>query len=126
METQKIEVLHSEHQEWLNRLSFYKDDIEVLKHRIEEVAVKNTKTEVLAMVEHFQNQFIIQRNEIDEFWHEIKQHENEIEKEAEKNDVALNRRRLADHPAMRERMERFEKIFHDLRVELLNFLSKTM
>jgi len=103
MGTKKIETLHSEHREWLNKLQFYKDDIEVLKHRIEEIASKNTKTEILAHVEHFQNQFIIQRNKIDEFNHEIKQHENEIEREITKNEVAINRRSLEDHPEMRER-----------------------
>ncbi|HEX5002106.1 MAG TPA: hypothetical protein VFW78_06395 [Bacteroidia bacterium] len=126
MEGAKIDVLHSEHREWLNKLEFYKDDIMVLRNRLEEIVMKNTSSDVLAMVEHFQNQFIIQRNEIDEFHHAIKEHENEVERAVNHNPVAVNRQRLADHPQMRERMERFEEIFHDLRQELIRFLAKVM
>src|SRR6187455_2073598 len=58
MEGTKIDVLHSEHREWLSKLDFYKDDIMILRKRIEEIAMKNTSRDVLAMVEHFQTQFI--------------------------------------------------------------------
>ncbi|HMT30494.1 MAG TPA: hypothetical protein PKD91_14560 [Bacteroidia bacterium] len=126
MEGTKIEVLHSEHREWLNKLDFYKDDIPVLRKRLEEVVVKNTDHEVLAMVEHFQNQFIIQRNEIDEFRHAIKEHENVLQAAINANPTAYNRQRLADHPEMNDRMERFEKIFQEFRMELLRFLAKYM
>ncbi|MFM7300624.1 MAG: hypothetical protein ACKO1R_05725 [Crocinitomicaceae bacterium] len=45
---------------------------------------KNTDKEVLKQVEHFQNQFIIQRNNIDELKHTIKIHENELQMEVAK------------------------------------------
>ena len=124
MEGIKIDVLHGEHREWLNKLEFYKDDLTVLKKRLEEVAAKNTSQEVMALVEHFQNQFIIQRNEIDEFRHAIKEHENLLESAINTNPTAINRQRLHDHPEMRERMGRFEKLFQELRMELLRFVSK--
>jgi hypothetical protein len=124
MEGEKIDVLHSEHREWLNKLDFYKDDLTILRKRHEEVAARNTSQEILAMVEHFQNQFIIQRNEIDEFRHAIKEHENQLQAAVNLNKTAINRQRLADHPEMRERMERFEKLFQEFRMELLKFASK--
>ena len=126
MEGTKIEVLHTEHREWLNKLDFYKDDIAILRKRLEEVVSKNTAPEFMAMVEHFQNQFIIQRNEIDEFRHEVKQHENEVEAAINSNPVAINRQRLSDHPEMRDRMERFEKLFHEFRIDYIRFLAKYM
>jgi hypothetical protein len=124
MDGTKINVLHSEHREWLNNLDFYKDDIGILKKRLEEVAVKNTSHDVMAMVEHFQNQFIIQRNEIDEFRHAIKEHENRVELAINTNPTAINRQSLSDHPEMRERMIRFEKLFQELRLELMRFVAK--
>ncbi len=126
MEGTKIEVLHGEHREWLNKLDFYKDDLPVLRNRLEEVASKNTDLEVMKLVEHFQNQFIIQRNELDEFRHAIKEHENKIQASINQNETAINRQRLSDHPEMRERMDRFEKLFQEFRMELLRFLSKYM
>ena len=106
MEGIKMEVLHQEHLEWLNKLDFYKDDIAILKRRIEEVAAKNTGHDVMAMIEHFQNQLIIQRNELDEFRHAIKEHENELEAAVKSNPTATNRQRLSDDPMLRTRMER--------------------
>ena len=124
MEGTKIDVLHTEHREWLNKLDFYKQDLDFLKKRLEEVAANNTASDIMAMVEHFQNQFIIQKNEIDEFRHAIKEHENHLEAAINTNPTAVNRQRLTDHPDMRERMERFEKLFQELRMELLKFVSK--
>lgn len=126
MEGIKMEVLHQEHLEWLNKLDFYKDDIAILKRRIEEVAAKNTGHDVMAMIEHFQNQLIIQRNELDEFRHAIKEHENELEAAVKSNPTATNRQRLSDDPMLRSRMERYETIFNELRMELYRFLSKSL
>jgi excinuclease UvrABC helicase subunit UvrB len=124
MEGAKIEVLHDEHREWINKLDFYKEDLTILRKRHDEVATKNTSQEVMAMVEHFQSQFIIQRNEIDEFRHAIKEHENHLQAAINNNPVAINRQRLHDHPEMRERMARFEKLFQEFRMDLLHFVSK--
>jgi hypothetical protein len=124
MEGAKIETLHTEHREWLNKLDFYKQDLAFLKNRLEEVAAKNTASDVMAFVEHFQNQFIIQKNEIDEFRHAIKEHENHLEAAFNNNPTAFDKQRLTDHPEMRERMERFEKLFQELRMELLKFVAK--
>jgi hypothetical protein len=126
MEGAKIEVLHNEHREWLNKLDFYKDDLPVLRKRLEEVAAKNTSHDVMKMVEHFQSQFIIQRNELDEFRHAIKEHENKVEAAINHNETAINRQRLSDHPEMRERMERYEELFQEFRMDLLRFVAKYM
>ena len=56
--------VHQEHAEWISKLNFYKDDIKIFNTRLEEIVSKNNGEEVLAEVERFQNQFIIQRNNI--------------------------------------------------------------
>ena len=76
METVKIEVQHAEHREWLNKIDFYYDDLKIMRHRLEEVAARNTNKSLMAQVEHFQNQFVIQRNELDEMKHAIHQAES--------------------------------------------------
>ena len=47
MEGTKITILHNEHREWLNKLSFYNDDLIILKKRLEEVVTKNTSSDVM-------------------------------------------------------------------------------
>ena len=56
-----ISDLHFEHMVWVNQLKFFKDELEILKNRLGEVSIRNTKMEVKAQVEHFQNQFIRSR-----------------------------------------------------------------
>lgn len=126
METKKIYNLHEEHKEWLNNLAFYKDEIKIMQNRISEIASKNTATEILKQVEHFQNQLIVQRNNIDELNHTIKDHENYLENRVNENPTAADHRSVNDHPKMRDSYTSFDKVFNDLRKELNAFLSKSM
>lgn len=127
MPTQKyLTELHQDHKEWLNILSFYEDDIENMKKRLEEVASKNTDREMHAWTERFQNKFIIQQEQIDILKHEINNHETVIVKNVEDNPVASDRRKLDDHADLRERMETFEFLFNKLRKDLHAFVAKWM
>lgn len=125
--TQKhLSELHEEHKVWLNKLLFYKDDLTVMQSRLDEVASKNSSKDALVMIEHFQNQFKIQNEQIDILKHDINQHSANIEASISNNPVASDHRTMADHAPERERMERFEELFTALRKELLGFLAKWM
>lgn len=124
MEKKPIYDLHQEHMEWINKMLFYKDEIVVMRNRLSEVAGKNSSKEVQAMVEHFQNQLIVQNEQADILKHTIKQYENTIESHLNKNDVAADKLKWDDHADLREKVEMFEKIIGELRVELINFLAK--
>lgn len=126
METKSIAELHAEHQDWLKRLDFYNDEISVMKGRVTEVAAKNSDKDILAKVEHFQNQLIVQKNNIDEIRHSIKDHENYLENRVNENPVSSGVRQVHDHPKMRDNFEGFEKVFNELRQELNGFLAKVM
>jgi hypothetical protein len=126
MKTALITDQHLEHREWLNRLAFYNDEIKIMQNRIAEVATKNNGQEVMIQVEHFQNQLIIQSSTIDQLNHDIKKHEQIISAEAEKNPVASDHRRTEIHPAHKEDIATFEKIFNELRHELIYWLSKVL
>lgn len=118
--------LHAEHREWLNKLAFYADEIKYMTSRLQEVTVKNTSTDVLAQAEHFQNQFIIQKNHIDNLNHEIKVQEQLIVNNINNNPVASDRRKANDHTEERDAINQFEKLFGEMRREFLNWLGKIM
>jgi hypothetical protein len=126
MTTKSITQLHIEHNSWLMKLDFYADEVTIMTKRLEEVASKNTAKDILAQVEHFQNQLIMQKEHIDEIRHVIKSHESYIENRINENPTASDHRSVEDHPKMRDRVNSFEKIFNDLRHEFLAFLSKVM
>ena len=116
--------LHVEHKEWLNKLLFYKDDLKIMQSRLDEIASKNNSKEVLVFVERLENQFKIQKEQIDVLNHDIKQHVNKIEESIINNPIASNHRKMDDHAEEREKMIRFEELFAELRKDLLSFLSK--
>lgn len=117
---------HLENQDWLKRLDFYKEDLTILRERLDEVTSKNNQTDFLKSVEHFQNQFIIQRNHIDELAHEIRANENTLVSEIEENPVAVDHRKVENHDAEADFMVFFEKNFAELRAEFNVFLAKWM
>lgn len=121
-----IADLHSDHMLWMNTLSFCKDEIGILEKRMEEVAARNTHTDVLAELEHFQNQYIRQREVMDELRHELKQHENDLEKEVREHPIAVDHRLFKDHSAHREAMATFEKLYRELKDEFMHWLVKRM
>lgn len=118
--------LHFDHMEWLNALRFYKDELGIFEHRLEDIVRRNTHAEVMAELEHFQNQFIREREVIDELRHDIKQHENLIEKEAKDHPVAVDHRYFTDHVELRDRMETYEKIYRELRHDYSRWLAKRL
>jgi hypothetical protein len=122
--TKTIYQLHEDHNLWLNKLAFYKDELAVMQKHLSAAAEKNTKKEMFALVEHFQNQLIVQDEQVDTLLHLVKEHESSLEKAANKRPVAIDRQPFEDHVAQREAMESFEKIFNDLRKEMAAFLSK--
>lgn len=117
---------HLENEDWLKRLDFYKEEIVILKERLDEVTVKNNAPEFLKNVEHFQNQFIVQRNNIDELAHAIKMNEKKLVNEVHANPVAVDHRKVESHEPESDFMSYFEKNFAGLRTEYNQFLTKWM
>lgn len=121
-----ITDLHSDHTLWINTLDFCKQEITILEHRMEEIAQRNTGNEVMAELEHFQNQFILQNEVIDEMRHHLKEHENALAKEAKEHPIAIDHKLFTDHGHHREAMATFEKLYRELKAEFMQWLVKRM
>ena len=127
MENQKyISELHKEHIKWKKRLTFVKDEIKTYKNRLSEVVSRNTKTEVLAMAERFQNQFIRHNEVIDTLLHDINEEEHKIVVLAKTNNVATDHQKADENNKLVDRMETFNKIYDELKNEYLEYLIKVM
>ncbi len=117
---------HHEYKTWLNKLEFFKDELKIFKNRLSEVATKNSNHDVLAMVEHFQNQILIQHNEMDTLRHNIKQYENKLEASVKQNIVAADHNPDPEFGEHKASIDRFEYLFNELRDDCLKFFSKVM
>ncbi len=126
MKAEKIYTQHEENKEWASNLAFYKDELKIMETRLTEIASKNSSKEILAMVEHFQNQFILQKEHIDKINHEITISKDAIVSEINKNGVSVDHRSIKDHTDARENIASFEKIYTALKTEFNTFLSPRM
>jgi hypothetical protein len=116
----------TEHQEWLKAIDFYDNEIDILENRLSEIAKKNTSHEAMEGVEHFQNQFIIQRNNIDELRHNINEHAHKTKLDAEKHAGHVEEILAEEHTKMKDEFTVFEKVVNELRQEFNEYLTKWM
>lgn len=121
-----IDELHFENKLHLNQLSFYKQEIEIFKHRLEEIASKNSKIEVTANIEQFQNQFIRQLEVNDELTHKIKLHEQSLANYAKENPVAIDHVLFKNNDALAEEAKRYTELYTEMKNKFNRFLSEWM
>lgn len=126
MSYQAVSHCGNDHQQWIKSIDFYKDDIKTLQTRLAEVATRNSAKEVLARVEHFQNQFIVQRNNIDELKHRIHEHDGKVAKDVFQHVGKIESAQVSEHDRIKAEVEGFEKVVNDLRKEFNEFLVKWM
>lgn len=125
--TQKyLKDLHQDHSEWIKNLEFYRDEITTFKHRLEEIITQNTKTEVTANVEHFQNQFIRQNEVIDQLVHDINAEEQKLVDNVQSNTVATDHRKVDVNEKLVDSMTTFVKIYSELKSEFNRFASDAL
>ena len=103
-----LSELHKKYNNWIKSLDFYADELKTFTSRLEEVVMRNTKREVRAQIEHFQNQFIREKEVIDILKHDIAQDEKWLVANAKRNNVATDHRRVEENEKLVDRMETFE------------------
>lgn len=113
----------TDHTIWLNGVGFYKDEIHVMESRLAEVATKNTSFEVRQGVEHFQNQFIVQRNNIDELKHEVNLYVAKLANDSLHHAGHVEDSMLVEKIKLHDSYESLERIMKDLRQEFNTWLS---
>lgn len=121
-----IKSVSNLHIDALRGLDFYRQELTILKNRLEEIAGDNTKDEVAVGIEHFQNQFIIHQERIDELRHAFHENNKKIEAEvlqaagyAEEDAINANHDLYEDYVTE-------EKLFNELRHEFNRFAAKWM
>lgn len=128
METQVIynSDLHFEHERWKSELLFWRDEMKSFTKRLEELVNRWSDKEVLAQLEHFQNEFILHGGRIDEFLEGIENHEHQIAGTSMSGEDSMDRVLFRKHLEFRDEMETEREMFHTLKKEFFAFLTKYM
>jgi len=125
--TAKLDQYRHEYMTWKRMLEFFKQENAFLKTRLSEVVDRNTDREFLALAEHFQNQFIIK----DEFMDELRHDVNELESitnvitGAQKN-TAPDKKIETKQNKLRNEIEYLEKNFTQLKNEFNKYLVSVL
>lgn len=118
--------LYFEHKQWRRELLFWEDELKSFKNRLNEIVNRWTDKNVLANLEHFQNQFINQAEIIDKMQHDINMHENKIVENTRNGEDLLDLNLSRKHIEFRNNMEIQRHIYGDLKKEFFRFLTKYM
>ena len=117
--------LHVEYQFWLVELDF---DIKLLKNfeaHLALISFNNTSKKLMPSIEQFQNQFICQREVIDELKHDLNISEKQLAAFVrDMVPVGFENERLDNHSELRERFLTFRELFGDLKIRFRHFQTE--
>ncbi len=114
------------HSDALRGLDFYKQEITILKKRLEEIAADNTGQEAAERVEYFQNQFLIQNNNIDELKHGIHENIQNVEDQIRQSGAYVKVNTVGENLELYDQYISLEKVINEVRHEFNRFASKWM
>ncbi len=123
--TISIKNLHLEYQLWTRELTFYKEEIKIYEDHLVNLVSRNTNPHFRIQVEHFQNQFILEKEVIDHLKHDL--HISEKQLAAFAHDLSgfgLEMIKMDNHSSIRDRIFTFRKIYKDLKEEFRIFEAK--
>lgn len=118
--------LHNIYKTWVNELALANDEIEHFRANLEKVISANSKPEVTARVEQFQNQFTTHLNELQQLRHDVNEQEAQIRVNINENPTAADHRKMEMDAGLKDRMQQFTKLFRELKNDYTNFLAKTL
>jgi hypothetical protein len=118
--------LHFEHKQWRRELFFWEDEIKSFRNRLVELVNRWTNKTVLAQLDHYQNQFKIQEEAINELLDDINLHEINISEHSKKGEDVLDTSVVKKHIEFRNHMDTQRRIYNELKKEFFRFLSEYM
>lgn len=122
-----IPKLHLEYSQWIAELNFDKEEISRYEKQLENLVTRNTGSGIRAQVEHFQNQFIREKEVIDELKHKLNISERQLAGFVkELSGLGLESIKMDNHSKLREEMQIFRKIYTELKEEFRRFEATRM
>ena len=125
MEKNKTDQVVQECMAWERLLDFFKQENSHLKIRLSEVLDDKTDKDFLALAEHFQNQFILKDEFVDEMSHDVREQEKTLVVVAEKKAI-IEERLIKKQQKIRNEMEFLEKDFNRMKNEFNKYLVSVL
>lgn len=122
-----IPKLHLEYRNWIAELIFCKEEITRFERYLEGVVNKTDDVVVRAEVEHFQNQFIREKEVIDELKHKLHISERQLAHFVkELSGMGLESIKMDNHTKLRDDVRTFRKIYTELKEDFRRFEAENL
>jgi hypothetical protein len=118
--------MHFEHRQWNRELAFWQDELKSFNNRLNELVNHYTSKEVLKQLEHFQNEFTLHGNIIEDLLEVIEEHEIRIAAQSKTGLNELDTQLSKKHMEFRKRMETQRDIYAKLKKDFFRFLETYM
>ncbi len=114
--------LHIEYQFWLAELNFDIELIKIFEAHLAFISSNNSSKKLMPRIEQFQNQFIRQREVIDELKHDLNVSEKQLAAFVrDMASVGYENERLDNHSELREKFLTFRELFDELKTKFRHF-----
>jgi hypothetical protein len=113
-------------QDWKREITFFKDEINVFKSRLDEVASKNTGHDVMVKVEHFENKFKLMSNHFDELMHDVNLKTDEINAQSAAQPKYINVKMNDMDSNLQEMIEFTSNDFYATKKDFYKFLASVL
>nr|WP_321227924.1 hypothetical protein [uncultured Psychroserpens sp.] len=118
--------MHFEHVQWKRELAFWEDELKSFNNRLSELVTRWTDKDVLAQLEHYQNEFILHGGVIEDLQESIEEHEERIAGQSITGEDAIDVQLAKQHVEFRNKMETQREIYAELKKQFFRFLEKYM
>jgi len=117
---------HKEIREWNAGLELYMTELAGFQKRLDEAVKMNNGQMVLKQVEHFQNQFVIHKDNIQALQHEIKIQEQDIAEDVRRDAILEEKDIIGNQSFLRDKVHMEEKLWVSLRHDFYRFLASIL
>jgi hypothetical protein len=119
-----VKDLNFDHELWDNEMKFYRNELEIFEHRLEQDVVRLNDRDALRELEHFQNQFIRQNEVLDILNKKVRKNRKNVTRLSEEGKIADDLDAVKNYVALRDEFEIFEKIYYSLKRKFVDFNHK--
>ena len=116
----------TDHTIWAKGLEFYRDELDLMTRRLLEISSKNTSEEASKGVEHFQNQFIVQKEALQKLKHDLHKQLTNITGQVKSTAKITNMDTVDMEFVLRDKVHTAEKILLELKHSFYRFLSTVL
>lgn len=121
-----IKHISNVHRDALRALALYMEELSIFQERLEEISSANTGLEVSIKVEHFQNRFIIHRDQIKEISARLHDNLRSISEQVIANSGYLQESLLLTNIRLNEQFLDEDRLFREMKTEFYQFAAKWM